>query len=81
VIVQVGSAFGACGIPLQAAYRGARHTVNGFTERVVICRASATVTVPDAGTGHRDQPSARHPAVSQRSMQASSSSVSTGLVT
>ena len=31
--------------------------------------------------GRHDQPSARHLAVSQRSMQASSSSVSTGLVT
>ena len=32
-------------------------------------------------TGHHEQPPARHLAVSQRSMQASSSSVSTGLVT
>jgi NAD(P)-dependent dehydrogenase (short-subunit alcohol dehydrogenase family) len=32
VIVQVGSALGARGIPLQAAYCGAKHAVNGFTE-------------------------------------------------
>jgi NAD(P)-dependent dehydrogenase (short-subunit alcohol dehydrogenase family) len=32
VIVQVGSALGARGIPLQAAYCGAKHAINGFTE-------------------------------------------------
>jgi NAD(P)-dependent dehydrogenase (short-subunit alcohol dehydrogenase family) len=32
VIVQVGSALGARSIPLQAAYCGAKHAVNGFTE-------------------------------------------------
>jgi len=31
-IVQVGSALGARGIPLQAAYCGGKHAVNGFTE-------------------------------------------------
>jgi NAD(P)-dependent dehydrogenase (short-subunit alcohol dehydrogenase family) len=31
-IVQVGSALGARSIPLQAAYCGAKHAVNGFTE-------------------------------------------------
>ena len=31
-IVQVGSALGARGIPLQAAYCGSKHAVNGFTE-------------------------------------------------
>ncbi|ROR46977.1 SDR family oxidoreductase [Kitasatospora cineracea] len=31
-IVQVGSALGARGIPLQSAYCGAKHAVNGFTE-------------------------------------------------
>jgi len=32
VIVQVGSALGARGIPLQAAYCGGKHAINGFTE-------------------------------------------------
>jgi NAD(P)-dependent dehydrogenase (short-subunit alcohol dehydrogenase family) len=32
VIVQVGSALGARSIPLQAAYCGAKHAINGFTE-------------------------------------------------
>ena len=31
-IVQVGSALGARGIPLQAAYCGGKHAINGFTE-------------------------------------------------
>jgi NAD(P)-dependent dehydrogenase (short-subunit alcohol dehydrogenase family) len=31
-IVQVGSALGARGIPLQSAYCGAKHAINGFTE-------------------------------------------------
>ena len=31
-IVQVGSALGARSIPLQAAYCGAKHAINGFTE-------------------------------------------------
>jgi NAD(P)-dependent dehydrogenase (short-subunit alcohol dehydrogenase family) len=31
-IVQVGSALGGRGIPLQSAYCGAKHAVNGFTE-------------------------------------------------
>jgi NAD(P)-dependent dehydrogenase (short-subunit alcohol dehydrogenase family) len=31
-IVQVGSALGYRGIPLQAAYCGAKHAINGFTE-------------------------------------------------
>jgi NAD(P)-dependent dehydrogenase (short-subunit alcohol dehydrogenase family) len=34
VIVQVGSALGFRGIPLQAAYCGAKHAVKGFTESV-----------------------------------------------
>ncbi len=33
-IVQVGSALGARSIPLQSAYCGAKHAVNGFTESV-----------------------------------------------
>jgi NAD(P)-dependent dehydrogenase (short-subunit alcohol dehydrogenase family) len=33
-IVQVGSALGYRGIPLQSAYCGAKHAVNGFTESV-----------------------------------------------
>jgi NAD(P)-dependent dehydrogenase (short-subunit alcohol dehydrogenase family) len=33
-IVQVGSALGARGIPLQSAYCGAKHAINGFTESV-----------------------------------------------
>ncbi|EUA54492.1 short chain dehydrogenase family protein [Mycobacterium xenopi 4042] len=32
MIVQVGSALGARAIPLQSAYCGAKHAVNGFTE-------------------------------------------------
>ncbi|OBI44332.1 short-chain dehydrogenase [Mycobacterium kyorinense] len=32
VIVQVGSALGARAIPLQSAYCGAKHAINGFTE-------------------------------------------------
>ncbi len=32
VIVQVGSALGARSIPLQAAYCGGKHAINGFTE-------------------------------------------------
>ena len=32
VIVQVGSALAYCGIPLQAAYCGANHAIQGFTE-------------------------------------------------
>jgi NAD(P)-dependent dehydrogenase (short-subunit alcohol dehydrogenase family) len=32
VIVQVGSALGYRGIPLQAAYCGGKHAINGFTE-------------------------------------------------
>jgi NAD(P)-dependent dehydrogenase (short-subunit alcohol dehydrogenase family) len=35
VIVQVGSALGYRGIPLQSAYCGAKHAVKGFTESVV----------------------------------------------
>ena len=35
VIVQVGSALGYRGIPLQAAYCGAKHAVKGFTESVI----------------------------------------------
>ncbi|WP_199516645.1 SDR family oxidoreductase [Nucisporomicrobium flavum] len=35
VIVQVGSALGFRGIPLQAAYCGAKHAVKGFTESVI----------------------------------------------
>ena len=34
-IVQVGSALGFRGIPLQAAYCGAKHAVKGFTESVI----------------------------------------------
>jgi NADP-dependent 3-hydroxy acid dehydrogenase YdfG len=34
VIVQVGSALGARSIPLQSAYCGAKHAVNGFTSAV-----------------------------------------------
>ncbi|WP_269856900.1 SDR family oxidoreductase [Streptomyces sp. RPT161] len=34
VIVQVGSALGARSIPLQSAYCGAKHAVNGFTSSV-----------------------------------------------
>jgi NAD(P)-dependent dehydrogenase (short-subunit alcohol dehydrogenase family) len=33
-IVQVGSALGARSIPLQSAYCGAKHAINGFTESV-----------------------------------------------
>jgi NAD(P)-dependent dehydrogenase (short-subunit alcohol dehydrogenase family) len=33
-IVQVGSALGYRGIPLQSAYCGAKHAINGFTESV-----------------------------------------------
>ncbi|CAN5663132.1 hypothetical protein BH09ACT8_BH09ACT8_15040 [soil metagenome] len=33
-IVQVGSALGSRGIPLQSAYCGAKHAINGFTESV-----------------------------------------------
>jgi len=35
VVVQVGSALGFRGIPLQAAYCGAKHAIKGFTESVV----------------------------------------------
>ncbi len=35
VIVQVGSALGYRGIPLQSAYCGAKHAVKGFTESVM----------------------------------------------
>ncbi len=35
VVVQVGSALGFRGIPLQAAYCGAKHAVKGFTESVI----------------------------------------------
>jgi NAD(P)-dependent dehydrogenase (short-subunit alcohol dehydrogenase family) len=34
VIVQVGSALGSRSIPLQSAYCGAKHAINGFTESV-----------------------------------------------
>jgi NAD(P)-dependent dehydrogenase (short-subunit alcohol dehydrogenase family) len=34
-IVQVGSALGYRGIPLQAAYCGAKHAIKGFTESVI----------------------------------------------
>ncbi|MCV7200230.1 SDR family oxidoreductase [Mycobacterium angelicum] len=34
VIVQVGSALGCRAIPLQSAYCGAKHAINGFTESV-----------------------------------------------
>ncbi len=34
VVVQVGSALGARAIPLQSAYCGAKHAINGFTESV-----------------------------------------------
>ena len=33
-IVQVGSALGYRAIPLQSAYCGAKHAINGFTESV-----------------------------------------------
>jgi NAD(P)-dependent dehydrogenase (short-subunit alcohol dehydrogenase family) len=33
-IVQVGSALGSRNIPLQSAYCGAKHAINGFTESV-----------------------------------------------
>lgn len=33
-IVQIGSALGMRGIPLQSAYCGAKHAINGFTESV-----------------------------------------------
>jgi len=33
-IIQVGSALGYRGIPLQSAYCGAKHAINGFTESV-----------------------------------------------
>src|SRR3954464_1741176 len=35
VVVQVGSALGFRGIPLQSAYCGAKHAIKGFTESVV----------------------------------------------
>jgi NAD(P)-dependent dehydrogenase (short-subunit alcohol dehydrogenase family) len=35
VVVQVGSALGFRGIPLQAAYCGAKHAIKGFTESVI----------------------------------------------
>lgn len=35
VIVQIGSALGFRGIPLQSAYCGAKHAVKGFTESVI----------------------------------------------
>jgi NAD(P)-dependent dehydrogenase (short-subunit alcohol dehydrogenase family) len=35
VIVQVGSALGYRGIPLQSAYCGAKHAIKGFTESVI----------------------------------------------
>jgi NAD(P)-dependent dehydrogenase (short-subunit alcohol dehydrogenase family) len=35
VIVQIGSALGFRGIPLQSAYCGAKHAIKGFTESVV----------------------------------------------
>jgi NAD(P)-dependent dehydrogenase (short-subunit alcohol dehydrogenase family) len=35
VIVQVGSALGHRGIPLQSAYCGAKHAIRGFTESVI----------------------------------------------
>ena len=35
VIIQVGSALGYRGIPLQAAYCGAKHAIKGFTESVI----------------------------------------------
>jgi NAD(P)-dependent dehydrogenase (short-subunit alcohol dehydrogenase family) len=35
VVVQVGSALGYRGIPLQSAYCGAKHAIKGFTESVV----------------------------------------------
>jgi NAD(P)-dependent dehydrogenase (short-subunit alcohol dehydrogenase family) len=48
-IVQVGSALGYRGIPLQSAYCGAKHAINGFTESVrtelMHDRSSVRVTV------------------------------------
>jgi NAD(P)-dependent dehydrogenase (short-subunit alcohol dehydrogenase family) len=35
VVVQVGSALGQRGIPLQSAYCGAKHAIRGFTESVI----------------------------------------------
>jgi len=35
VVIQVGSALGFRGIPLQAAYCGAKHAIKGFTESVI----------------------------------------------
>jgi NAD(P)-dependent dehydrogenase (short-subunit alcohol dehydrogenase family) len=35
VVVQVGSALGYRGIPLQSAYCGAKHAIKGFTESVI----------------------------------------------
>ncbi len=35
VIVQIGSALGFRGIPLQSAYCGAKHAIKGFTESVI----------------------------------------------
>lgn len=117
-IVQVGSALGARSIPLQSAYCGGKHAINGFTEslrcelrhdksnvHVTVVQMPAVNTPqfswvrsrlprhpqpvpPDwpsrAGPAAADagpQPPRRNLRLSQRSMQARSSSVSTGLVT
>ncbi|MGH3196251.1 MAG: SDR family oxidoreductase [Streptosporangiaceae bacterium] len=48
-IVQVGSALGARSIPLQSAYCGAKHAINGFTESVrcelLHSRSNVAITV------------------------------------
>jgi NAD(P)-dependent dehydrogenase (short-subunit alcohol dehydrogenase family) len=62
VIIQVGSALAFRGIPLQAAYCGAKHAIVGFTEAVrteLLCTASAVrlceVHLPGVNTPQFDQ--------------------------
>ena len=45
-IVQVGSALGRASIPLQSAYCGAKHAINGFTESVRCELLHETATWP-----------------------------------
>jgi NAD(P)-dependent dehydrogenase (short-subunit alcohol dehydrogenase family) len=57
VIVQVGSALGARSIPLQSAYCGAKHAINGFTSslRCELLHFSA-VRWPGSGCHSRPRP-------------------------
>ena len=88
-IVQVGSALGSRSIPLQSAYCGAKHAINGFTSAlrcellheksrvhvtVVQMPAVNTRSSPGSGPGCPTRPSRCRPSTSPKSPRGASSS-------